>query len=88
METNFLNLLSKGPKFANHCSRSLCEKMDMIKDKNSRDPTEAEHIKKRWQEYIEEVYQKDLDVPDNTDSAVADFEPDILESKVGLRKHG
>ena len=47
-----------------------------IKDKNSRDLTEAE-IKKRWQEYTEELYQKDLDVPE-----VADLEPDILESKV------
>ena len=36
-------------------------------DKNGRDLTEAENIKKRWQEYTEELYQKDLDVPDNTD---------------------
>ena len=52
------------------------------KDKNGRDITEAEVIKKRWQEYTEELYQKDLDVPDNADSVVADLEPDILESEV------
>ena len=64
--------------------------MDMIKDKNGRDLTVAEDIKKRWQEYTEELYQKDLDVPDNPDSVVPDLEPDILESevKLGLRKHG
>ena len=56
--------------------------MEMIKDKNGRDLTEAEDIKKRWQEYTEELYQKDLDVPDNPDNVVADVEPDILESEV------
>ena len=54
----------------------------MIKDKNGRDLTEAEDIKKRWQEHTEELYQKDLDIPDNPDSVVADFEPDTLESEV------
>ena len=49
--------------------------MNMIKDKNGRDLTEAEDIKKRWQEYTEELYQKNLDVLDNPDSAVADLEP-------------
>ena len=61
--------------------------MDMIKDKNGRDLTEAEDIKKRWQAYTEELYQKDLDVPDNPDRVIADLEPDIMESEVGLRKH-
>ena len=56
--------------------------MDMIKDKTGRDLTEAEDIKKRWQEYTEELYQKDLDVLDNTDSVVADLDIDILESEV------
>ncbi|XP_072846195.2 transposon TX1 uncharacterized 149 kDa protein [Pogona vitticeps] len=56
--------------------------MNMIKDKNGRDLTEAEDIKKRWQEYTEELYQKDLDIPDNPDHVVADLEPDILESEV------
>ena len=54
----------------------------MIKDKNGRDLTEAEDIKKRWQEYTEGLYQKDLDVPDNPDSVVAELEPDILDSEV------
>ena len=57
---------------------TFCGKMDMIKDKNGRDITEAEDIKKRWQEYTEE----DLDVLDNPDSVVADLELDILESEV------
>ena len=56
--------------------------MDMIKDKNGRDFTEAEDIKKRWQEYTGELYKKYLDVLENPDSVVADLEPDILESKV------
>ena len=56
--------------------------MDMIKDKNGRDLTEGEDIKKRWQEYTEKLYQKDLDAPDNPDSVVTDLEPDILESEV------
>ena len=47
--------------------------MDMIKNKNGRDLTEAEDIKKRWQEYTEELHQKDLGVPDNPDSVVADL---------------
>ena len=50
--------------------------------KNGRDLTEAEDIKKRWQEYKEELYQKDPDVLDNPDNVVADLEPDILESEV------
>ena len=52
------------------------------KDKNGRDLIEAEEIKKRWQEYTEELYQKDLEVLENPDSVIADLEPDILESKV------
>ena len=49
-----------------------------IKDKNGRDLTEAEGIKKRWQEYTEEVYKKDLHDPDNQDGVVTHLEPDIL----------
>ena len=48
---------------------TFCAKVDMIKDKNGRDLTEAEDIKKRWQEYTEELYQKDLEVLDNPDSS-------------------
>ena len=44
--------------------------------------TEAEDIKKRWQEYTEELYKKDLPVPDNRDGVITDLEPDILECEV------
>ena len=46
------------------------------------DLTEAEDIKKRWQEYTEELYKKDLHVPDNHDGVITDLEPDILECEV------
>ena len=55
-------------------------KMGLIKDRNGRDPTEAKDIKKRWQEYTEELYKKDLHNPDNHDSVITHLEPDILES--------
>ena len=52
------------------------------------DLTEAEDIKKRWQEYTEELYKKDLHDPDNHNGVITHLEPDILEcSQVGLRKH-
>ena len=56
--------------------------MGSIKDRNGRDLTEAEDIKKRWQEYTEELYQKDLRDPDNHDGVITQLEPDILECKV------
>ena len=56
--------------------------MVSIKDRNDRDPTETEDIKKRWQEYTEELYKKDLHDPDNHDGVITHLEPDILESKV------
>ena len=64
-------------------------KMGSIQDKNGMDLTEAEDIKKRWQEYTEELYKKDLHDPDNHDGMITHLEPDILECevKVGLRKH-
>ena len=64
-------------------------KMGTIKDRNGMDLTEVEDIKKRWQEYAEELYKKDLHYPDNHDGVITDLEPDILECevKVGLRKH-
>ena len=46
------------------------------------DPTEAEDIKKRWQEYTKELYKKDLDNPDNHDGLITHLEPDILEGEV------
>ena len=53
--------------------------MGSIKDRNGRDLTEAEDIKKRWQEYTEELYKKDLHDPDNHDGVITDLESDILE---------
>ena len=56
--------------------------MGSIKDKNGMDLTEAEDIKKRWQEYTEELYKKDLHDPDNHDGVITHLEPDILECEV------
>ena len=57
-------------------------KMSSIKDTNGMDLTEAEDIKKRCQEYIEELYKKDLYCPDNHDGVISHLEPDILEFEV------
>ena len=57
-------------------------KMGSIKDRNCMDLTEAEDIKKRWQEYTEERYKKDLHDPDNHDGVITHLEPDILEGEV------
>ena len=57
-------------------------KMGKIKDRNSMDLTEAEDIKKRWQEYTEELYKKDLHDTDNHDGVIIHLEPDILECEV------
>ena len=54
-------------------------KMGTIKDRNGMDLTEAEDIKKRWQEYTEELYKKDLHKPDNHNGVITYLEPDILE---------
>ena len=54
-------------------------KMSSIKDRNGMDLTEAEDIKKRWQEYTEELYKKDLHNPDIHDGVITHLEPDILE---------
>ena len=56
-------------------------KMGLIKDRNGLDLTEAEDIKKRWQDYTEELYKKDLYDPDNHDAVITHPEPDILEWK-------
>ena len=56
-------------------------KMGIIKDRNGRDLTEAEDIKKRWQEYTEELYIKYLHNPDNHNGVITDLEPDILKLK-------
>ena len=57
-------------------------KMGSIKDRNGRNLTEAEDIKKRWQEYTKELYKKDLHGPDNHDDVITHLEPDIPESKI------
>ena len=57
-------------------------KMGSIKDRNGMDLTEAQDIKKRWQEYTEELHKKDLHDPDNHDGMVTHLEPDILECEV------
>ena len=62
--------------------RTFHANMGTIKDRNSMDLTEAEDIKKRWQEYTEELYKKHLHNQDNQDSVITDLEPDILECEV------
>ena len=57
-------------------------KMGSIQDRNGMALTEAEDIKKRWQEYTEELYKKELHNPDNHDGVITDLEPDILECEV------
>ena len=57
-------------------------KMGSIKDRNGTDLTEAEDIKKRWQEYTEELYKKDLHNPDNYNGVITHLKPDILECEV------
>ena len=57
-------------------------KMGTIKDRNGMNLTEAEDIKKRWQEYTEELYKKELHNPDNHDAVITHLKPDILEHKV------
>ena len=63
-------------------------KMDTIQDRNGMDLTETEEIKKRWQEYTEGQYKKDLNNPDNHDGVITHLEPAILECEiVGLMKY-
>ena len=57
-------------------------KMGSIKDRGGKDLTEAEDIKKRWQEYTEKLYKKDLQDPDNHDGVITNLKPDILECEV------
>ena len=63
--------------------------MGSIKDRNGMDLTEADDIKKRWQEHTEELYKKALHDPDNHDGVITHLEPDILECEIleSLRKH-
>ena len=59
--------------------RTFHEKIDTIEDRNDIDLTKTEYIKKRWQEYIEELYRKDLHDPDNHDGVITHLEPEILK---------
>ena len=63
-------------------SRELHAKMGIIKDRNSKDLTDTEEIKKRWQEHTEELYTKGLNDLDNHDGVISHLEPDTLECKV------
>ena len=63
-------------------------KMGTINDRNGRDLTEAEDIEKRWQEYTEELYEKDLHGPDNHNGVITHLEPDILECEVNWALEG
>ena len=65
-----------------HAKGTFQAMMGSIKDRNSMDLTEAEDIKKRWQEYREELYKKDLHDPNNHDGVITHLEPDILECEV------
>ena len=69
-------------KIIRYTKGTFYAKMGSIKDRNDRDLTGAEDIKKRWQEYSEELYKKDLHDPDNHDSVITHLEPDILECEV------
>ena len=61
---------------------TLHAKMGSIKDRNGIGLTEAEDIKKKWQEYREDIYKKDLNDPDNHNGVITHLEPDILECEV------
>ena len=63
-------------------NRTFHAKMSTINERNSMDLKEAEDIKKRWQEYMEELYKKDLHDPDNHDGVITHLKPDILECEV------
>ena len=63
-------------------TRIFHAEMRKIKDRTGKDLTEAEDIKKRWQEYTEELYKKDLNDQDNHDGVITHLEPDVLECKV------
>ena len=65
-----------------HSKGTFHVKIGTIKDRNAMDLMERENIKKRWQEYTEELYKNDLHDPDNQDGVITDLEPDILDWEV------
>jgi len=66
---------------------NFMQRWGTIKDSNGMDLTEAEDNKKRWQEYTEELYKKDLNDPDNHDGVITHLEPDILECEIKWKHH-
>ena len=81
-ETNRMGKTTDLFKKIRDTKRTFHAKMGSIKDKNGMDLTKAKEIKKRWQEYTEELYKKDLHDPDNHDVVITHLEPDILECEV------
>ena len=81
-ENNRMEKTSDLFKKSRDTKRTSHAKMGSIKDRNGMDLREAEDIKKRWQEYTEELYKKDLHHPDNHNGVITDLEPDILEYEV------
>ena len=71
-----------GFSYLGHIKGTFHAKTGSIKDRNGMDLTEAEDIKKRWQEYTEELYKKDCHDPDNHNGVITHLEPDILECEV------
>ena len=86
-ENNIMGKTSDLLKKIRNIKGTFHAKMGTIKERNGMDLTEAEDIKKRWQEYTEELYKKHLHDPDNHDGVITHIEPDILECEVGFRKH-
>ena len=81
-EKNRMGMTRDPLKKIRDTKRIFHAKMGSIKDRNGMDLTEAENIKKRWQEYTEELYKKDLHDPDNHDGVITPLEPDILVYEV------
>ena len=82
LESKFLGEVSITFKKIRDTQGTFHVKMGSIKDRNGMDLTEAEDIKKKWQEYTEELYRKDLHDPDNHDGVITHLEPDILECEI------
>ena len=81
-ETEENNRVGKTRDLSKKISGTFHAKMSIIKDRNGMDLTEAEDIKKRWQEYTEKLYKNDLNDPDNHTGVITYLEPDILECEV------
>ena len=81
-ENNRMGMTSNLFKKIRDTKGTFHAKMGSVKDRNGMDLTEAEDIKKWWQEYTEELYKKDLHHPDNHDGVITHLEPDILECEI------